>query len=126
MADGKPCLSFEFFPPKTPVGHQKLLDAADHLASYRPEFFSVTYGAGGSTRDGTLNTVLALRELGHEVAPHLSFSGNDRDEVHELLQRYRQAGIRRVVALRGDAPSGMGAAQRLYARDLVALNRRRG
>ncbi|MDY6830122.1 MAG: methylenetetrahydrofolate reductase [NAD(P)H] [Pseudomonadota bacterium] len=123
MADGKPCLSFEFFPPKTPVGHQKLLDAADHLASYRPEFFSVTYGAGGSTRDGTLNTVLALRELGHEVAPHLSFSGNDRDEVHELLQRYRQAGIRRVVALRGDAPSGMGAAQRLYARDLVAFIR---
>ncbi|MFO0692096.1 MAG: methylenetetrahydrofolate reductase [NAD(P)H] [Polyangiales bacterium] len=118
--------SFEFFPTKTDAGHAKLLDVARELASYRPEFFSVTYGAGGSTRDRTLTTVLDLhREVGIPTAPHLSCVGDSRAALRELLVTYRDAGIRQIVALRGDLPSGMGFAtgELRYANELVSFIR---
>ncbi len=103
--------SFEFFPTKTEAGHEKLLNVARQLASYHPDFFSCTYGAGGSTRDRTLNTVLQLDgEVKVPTAPHLSCVGDSKAELRELLDIYRKAGIRRIVALRGDLPSGMGLA----------------
>lgn len=115
-------VSFEFFPPKTPAGQEKLLAVRDQLAAVSPEFFSVTYGAGGSTQDGTLNTVLALRETGIDTAPHLSCIGASRSELKTLLQNYKDKGIRRLVALRGDLPSGMGMGGELrYANELVAF-----
>lgn len=117
-------VSFEFFPPKTPAGQEKLLAVRDQLAAASPEFFSVTYGAGGSTQDGTLNTVLALRETGIDTAPHLSCIGASRSELKALLQNYKSKGIRRLVALRGDLPSGMGMGGELrYANELVAFIR---
>lgn len=117
-------VSFEFFPPKTPAGQEKLLAVRDQLATVSPEFFSVTYGAGGSTQDGTLNTVLALRETGIDTAPHLSCIGASRSELKTLLQNYKDKGIRRLVALRGDLPSGMGMGGELrYANELVAFIR---
>lgn len=117
-------ISFEFFPPKTPAGQQKLLGVRDQLAATGPEFFSVTYGAGGSTQQGTLQTVLALRESGIDAAPHLSCIGASRDELRQLLQSYKEQGIRRLVALRGDLPSGMGMGGELrYANELVAFIR---
>jgi len=117
--------SFEFFPPKTAEGEARLRAAWQALLPLGPAFFSVTYGAGGSTRDRTLETVLALkRESGVEVAPHLSCIGSTRAAIAELLERYRAAGIRRIVALRGDLPSGMGEAGELrYANELVAFIR---
>jgi methylenetetrahydrofolate reductase (NADPH) len=99
-------LSFEFFPPNTPVGDDKLKTVVDELGTLKPEFFSVTYGAGGSTRDKTLATVRAIAARGHEAAPHLSCVGATRDSLVDTLQVYRAQGIRRVVALRGDLPSG--------------------
>jgi len=121
----RPTLSFEFFPPKTPGGMVKLLDTAGRLAALRPAYFSVTFGAGGSTRERTLETVLALmRETGVEVAPHLSCIGATAETLREILHRYRDAGIRRLVALRGDLPSGMGDPGPFrHARDLVAFIR---
>ena len=117
-------LSFEFFPPKTPEGHDKLMQTVDTLGELKPEFFSVTYGAGGSTRSNTRDAVLAIRSKGHAVAPHLSFGSDDQDTLLALLQEYRDAGINRIVALRGDLPSGMADSSRLvYARDLVAFIR---
>jgi methylenetetrahydrofolate reductase (NADPH) len=117
-------ISFEFFPPKTPAGQDKLLAVRDQLATTGPEFFSVTYGAGGSTQDGTLKTVLALRSTGIDTAPHLSCIGASRDELRELLKDYRAQGIRRLVALRGDLPSGMGMGGELrYANELVSFIR---
>lgn len=119
-----PRLSFEFFPPKTPEGHSKLMQTVDSLATLVPAFFSVTYGAGGSTRDNTRQTVQAIRDKGHAVAPHLSFGNDDADAVLALLQDYRAAGVQRIVALRGDLPSGQADRSRLvYARDLVAFIR---
>ncbi len=117
--------SIEFFPAKTEVGAEKLRDVARRLGVLGPEFFSVTYGAGGSTRDRTLGTVKDVLALGHDVAPHLSCIGDSRDEIGELLQRYRDMGIRRIVALRGDLPSGMGASQGElpFAADLVRFIR---
>jgi len=114
--------SFEFFPTKTEAGHVKLLATAKQLARYNPDFFSCTYGAGGSTRERTLNTVLQLE---HEVkiaaAPHLSCVGDSKAEVRALLNQYQNAGIKRLVALRGDLPSGMGMAsgEMRYANELV-------
>ena len=118
-------LSFEFFPPKTPAGMSKLLDTASRLADLKPAYFSVTFGAGGSTRERTLDTVLTLmQETGIEVAPHLSCIGATTDGLREILRRYQDAGIRRLVALRGDLPSGMGDPGALrYARDLVRFIR---
>ena len=118
-------VSFEFFPPKTDEGLTKLLKVQQKLLVKEPEFFSVTYGAGGSTRDRTWNTVMKVREAGVDTAPHLSCVGQTRDELVELVQRYRDEGITRIVVLRGDLPSGMGAAQSelRYADDLVRLIR---
>lgn len=117
--------SFEFFPPKTPEGAAKLRAARERLAALKPAFFSVTYGAGGSTREGTLATVLEIQAEGRPVAPHISCIGSTRDAVRDLLQRYRGAGIRRLVALRGDLPSGAagGAGDFSYANELVEFIR---
>ncbi len=118
--------SFEFFPPKTEAGHEKLLVTARRLAECQPDFFSCTYGAGGSTRDGTLNTVLTLdRQVGVPTAPHLSCVGDRKADLRALLETYKEAGIRRIVALRGDLPSGMGLASGdfRYANELVEFIR---
>ena len=118
-------LSCEYFPPKTEDGKHKLLAAHDKLQALKPEFFSVTYGAGGSTRSNTRDMVLELKRRGSCVAPHLSFGGDDEGLVLELLQVYRDNGIRRLVALRGDMPSGMGGmSQMVYAAELVGFVRR--
>lgn len=116
-------ISFEFFPPKTPEGRDKLLAVRDRLAALNPEYFSVTYGAGGSTRDNTQDIVTQIHRDGHEVAPHLSFGGDTREAVIALLQRYRDTGVRRVVALRGDIPSGAGIHKLVNANELVAMIR---
>jgi methylenetetrahydrofolate reductase (NADPH) len=100
-------VSFEFFPPKTDIGYDKLLTAHDELKIAQPEFFSVTYGAGGSTQERTINTVIELNSRGVPAAPHLSCIGSTRAAVHTLLEHYQAAGINRIVALRGDLPSGM-------------------
>jgi methylenetetrahydrofolate reductase (NADPH) len=117
--------SFEFFPPKTPEGAAKLRAARARLAAVDPAFFSVTFGAGGSTREGTLATVLEIHGEGRPVAPHISCIGSTRASVRELLQRYRGIGIRRLVALRGDLPSGAagGAGDFRYANELVEFIR---
>lgn len=116
--------SFEFFPPKTAEGKAKLRAAWQELARLKPRFFSCTYGAGGSTREGTLETVLEMRAAGHEAAPHLSCVASTRKDIAEQLERYRQSGIRHLVALRGDLPSGLGASGEFrYAADLVAFIR---
>ena len=123
---GDRAYSFEFFPPKTPEGKQKLRATWQELAKLKPRFFSCTYGAGGSTREGTLETVLDIRSAGHPVAPHLSCVASTRDDIGEQLERYRSHGIRHVVALRGDLPSGLGASGEFrYASELVAFIRSR-
>ncbi len=117
-------LSFEFFPPKTEAGMVKLGETSKALGRLNPAFFSVTYGAGGSTRDTTRNAVLHIHHDGYDVAPHLSFGGDDETSVLSLLEDYRQHGIKRIVALRGDMPSGMGMARLVYANELVGFIRR--
>ena len=117
-------LSFEFFPPNTPAGSDKLLGVVGELARLQPEFFSVTYGAGGSTREKTLATVQAIASTGHEAAPHLSCVGATGQSISEILQTYRTQGIRRLVALRGDLPSGTAVSGDFrFASDLVAFIR---
>jgi methylenetetrahydrofolate reductase (NADPH) len=112
--------SFEFFPPRTSAGVEKLDEVHATLAALKPDFFSVTYGAGGSTRDGTKATVLRYKAAGSNVAPHLSFGGASEEEIVKLLGEYQQAGITRLVALRGDIPSGAGGAStHRYASELV-------
>ena len=125
MAKAK--ISFEYFPPKTAAGKEKLLnETTPALNALNPEFFSVTYGAGGTTRETTLGVVSTIRESGIDVAPHLSFGGDDEGSVGALLDTYRERGITRLVALRGDMPSGMGAAMQLvHANELVAFIRER-
>lgn len=117
--------SFEFFPPKTAEGADKLRAVRTQLAATRPGFFSVTFGAGGSTREGTWNTVMQMHAEGHPVAPHISCIGTTRASVRELLAGYRDAGIRRLVALRGDLPSGAagGAGDFRFASELVEFIR---
>jgi methylenetetrahydrofolate reductase (NADPH) len=117
--------SFEFFPPKTPEGADKLRAVRARLAAVDPAFFSVTFGAGGSTREGTWNTVLEIARQGLPVAPHISCIGTTRAEVSRLIDGYRQQGIRRLVALRGDMPSGAGAGggDFRYANELVEFIR---
>jgi methylenetetrahydrofolate reductase (NADPH) len=118
------CFSFEFFPPNTAEGAQKLADTAKQLAVLKPEFFSVTYGAGGSTRERTLNAVLDLCKAGHAAAPHISCIGSSRDSVRDILGDYKKHGIRHLVALRGDLPSGTATAGEFhYANELVAFIR---
>jgi methylenetetrahydrofolate reductase (NADPH) len=117
-------LSFEFFPPKTPVGKDKLRASWQKLAAFKPAFFSVTFGAGGSTREGTLETVLEIRKEGHKAAPHISCIASSRDEVAAQLERYKSHGIRHIVALRGDLPSGLATSGELrHGSDLVAFIR---
>ena len=99
--------SFEFFPPKTPEGKQKLIATREQLAQLNPKYFSVTFGAGGSTQQGTIDTVLEIQQAGQSAAPHLSCIGSTRDSISEILDTYKQHGINRIVALRGDMPSGM-------------------
>lgn len=117
-------LSFELFPPQTPEGMDKLRVTRKQLSQLNPAFFSVTYGAGGSTRERTLGVALEIKNEGSEVAPHLSCVASTRRSIRETLERYREAGIRRIVALRGDLPSGMAdAGEFRYAADLVAFIR---
>ena len=104
-----PALSFEFFPPKTEEGRLKLAATRKRLLPAKPEYFSVTFGAGGSTREGTLQTVADIHAEGHTVAPHISCIGATRDSIRQLLETYHSLGIRKIVALRGDLPSGYGA-----------------
>jgi methylenetetrahydrofolate reductase (NADPH) len=116
--------SFEFFPPKTPEGMEKLRAAWRQLAQLKPRFFSCTYGAGGSTRERTLETVLEIKAAGHPAAPHISCIGATRADVAATLQLYRSKGIDHIVALRGDLPSGAASAGELrYANELVAFIR---
>ena len=116
--------SFEFFPPKTPEGMQRLRGTVQQLAQLHPAFFSVTYGAGGSTREGTLATVLQIRGDGHAAAPHISCIAQTKDSVREVIAGYRANGIRHIVALRGDMPSGLAAAGDFrYASELVRFIR---
>lgn len=119
-------VSFEFFPPNTPEGATRLSATRAALQAVGPEYFSVTYGAGGATRDKTLATVMAIADEGLPVAPHLSCIGATRASIEELLELYQARGIRRLVALRGDLPSGMvDHGDFRYACDLVAFIRER-
>ncbi|MFT5709421.1 MAG: methylenetetrahydrofolate reductase (NADPH) [Halioglobus sp.] len=127
MSATKPRISFEYFPPKTEAGKDKLLNVTTPaLNALGPEFFSVTYGAGGSTRGSTAGVVYTLQNSGIDAAPHLSFGGDDEAAIGQLLDGYKAQGISRLVALRGDMPSGMGGmAQLVYANELVEFVRRR-
>ena len=116
--------SFEFFPTKTDAGAQKLEKLWGDLNALNPAFFSVTYGAGGSTRDNTLSIVKKMKSQGLNVAPHLSFSGDDEAAMTSLLDTYKNLGVDRIVALRGDIPSGMGASRIVYANELVEFIRK--
>ena len=117
-------ISLEFFPPKTPEGVQKLRAVRQKLYALRPEFCSVTFGAGGSTQEGTLSAVRDILAEGMPAAPHLSCIGQTRDSIRQRLADYRAAGVRRIVALRGDLPSGYGMGGEFrYAADLVAFIR---
>ncbi|NCW82332.1 MAG: methylenetetrahydrofolate reductase [NAD(P)H], partial [Betaproteobacteria bacterium] len=119
-------LSFEFFPPNTDAGLEKLRQVRLELAKLKPQFFSVTYGAGGATRDKTLALVETMTGESIEVAPHLSCMGQQRSQLAELLDHYSALGIRRIVALRGDLPSGMvQGGEFRFAEDLVDFIRQR-
>ena len=117
-------VSFEFFPPKTPEGEDKLMHTVAELAPHSPEFFSVTYGAGGSTQEGTFGAVAKIRAQGFDAAPHLSCVGATRSKVREILDELKAQGVTRLVTLRGDLPSGMGGMGELHhANELVSLIR---
>jgi methylenetetrahydrofolate reductase (NADPH) len=116
--------SFEFFPPKTAEGMATLRDARAELAKFNPEFFSVTFGAGGSTRDRTMETVLDIQQQGLAAAPHISCISSTKEEIRALLQAYQAQGIKRLVALRGDLPSGeVSSGDFRYGSELVAFIR---
>lgn len=127
MAGSNVHISFEYFPPKTEAGRDKLLNTVTPaLSELNPEFFSCTYGAGGSTRDNTFGTVEAIQGMGHQAAPHLSFGHDSRDAINTLLDRYQALGVKHLVALRGDSPSGMGGGGDLvHADELVRCARER-
>lgn len=119
-----PVISFEFFPPKTAEGIAKLRETRKQLAKLEPKFYSVTFGAGGSTRDRTMETVLEIQADGFEAAPHISCISSSKDEIRKLLAAYRAHGIRHLVALRGDLPSGeVSSGDLRYASELVAFIR---
>ncbi|WP_347250072.1 methylenetetrahydrofolate reductase [NAD(P)H] [Zoogloea sp.] len=121
---GNTPISIEFFPPQTAEGADKLKVVRGKLAVLKPEFFSVTFGAGGSTQERTFEAVSEIQREGHQAAPHLSCIGSTRDHIREILQRYQNSGIRRIVALRGDLPSGVGFAGELrFANELVEFIR---
>ncbi|MDI1309257.1 MAG: methylenetetrahydrofolate reductase [NAD(P)H] [Methylotenera sp.] len=120
----KTTFSFEFFPPKTSDGIEKLRETRVELAQYNPEFFSVTFGAGGSTRDRTMDTVLEIQQEGFQSAPHISCVSSSKEEIRDLLKTYQERGIKRLVALRGDVPSGeVSAGDFKYAAELVEFIR---
>lgn len=120
----KPHISFEFFPPQTPEGAEKLTAARKLLATLKPEFFSVTFGAGGSTQERTMETIQRIHQEGYQAAPHLSCVGSTRDNIRALLFAYKDLGIKRIVALRGDLPSGMASIGEFqYANELVSFIR---
>ncbi len=117
-------LSLEFFPPKTDEGVTKLADVRQQLYALKPEFCSVTYGAGGSTQDGTLQTVQAILREGQAAAPHFSCIGASKASIRDKLAQFKAEGIHRIVAVRGDLPSGYGGfGEFRYASDLVAFIR---
>jgi methylenetetrahydrofolate reductase (NADPH) len=117
-------ISFEFFPPKTAEGITKLREARRQLAQLKPKFFSVTFGAGGSTRDRTLETVLEIQSEGYEAAPHISCISSSKEEIAALLKQYQDSNIRHLVALRGDIPSGeVSIGDFRYANELVEFIR---
>lgn len=125
---GQKNFSIEFFPPKTPEGVEKLRITRAKLAELHPKYFSVTFGAGGSTQKGTLDTVLEIRREGYEAAPHLSCLGSSRESLRTILAEYKAHDIRRLVALRGDLPSGYGAVglssgEFRYANELIRFIR---
>jgi methylenetetrahydrofolate reductase (NADPH) len=120
-----PNFSIEFFPPKTEEGADKLRVVRQKLAELRPKYFSVTFGAGGTTQQGTLQTVLEIKSEGLEAAPHLSCVGGTRESLRAILQQFQDSGIRRLVALRGDLPSGYGGGGEFrYANELVEFIRK--
>lgn len=124
MTNSDKLFSFEFFPPQTPEGATKLAATRKRLALLKPEFFSVTFGAGGSTQDRTLETIHQIKAEGHNAAPHLSCVGSTRENIGALLNTYKDMGIRRIVALRGDLPSGMATTGEFqYANELVSFIR---
>jgi methylenetetrahydrofolate reductase (NADPH) len=117
-------ISIEFFPPQTPEGIEKLRNVRAELARLKPEFFSVTYGAGGSTRERTFAVVKEIAAEGFDAAPHLSCIGSTRESIREILAEYKAAGVKRIVALRGDLPSGMAETGEFrYANELVEFIR---
>jgi methylenetetrahydrofolate reductase (NADPH) len=119
-----PQFSFEFFPPKTAEGAEKLRATRDELAKLKPKYFSVTFGAGGSTQQGTIDTVIEIQQAGLSAAPHLSCVGSTQESISNILSTYQENGINRIVALRGDMPSGMQEAGAFrYANELVEFIR---
>lgn len=128
MASQQNNISIEFFPPKTPEGAEKLRIVRSKLMTLQPKYFSVTFGAGGSTQQGTRDTVLEIQREGLDAAPHLSCVGSSPDSLRAILADYKAHGIRRLVALRGDLPSGYGASSTTsgefrYANELIAFIR---
>ncbi|MCC2595757.1 methylenetetrahydrofolate reductase [NAD(P)H] [Pusillimonas sp. MFBS29] len=121
----KQAISLEFFPPRDIAAQEKLVRSAKQLLALRPAYVSVTFGAGGSTRAGTADTVKLMQKLGCDAAPHLSCIGASRSELADILDVYREQGIKRIVALRGDLPSGMGGdgGELHYASELVSFIR---
>ncbi|MBR7801624.1 methylenetetrahydrofolate reductase [NAD(P)H] [Undibacterium fentianense] len=116
--------SIEFFPPKTEEGTEKLRVTRAKLAELNPKYFSVTFGAGGTTQQGTLDTVVEIRKEGFDAAPHLSCVGGTRDSIRQILKTYQEQDIHRLVALRGDLPSGYGMGGEFrYANELVEFIR---
>lgn len=120
----KPEISFEFFPPKTEKGIQNLNNVRDELGALKPKYFSVTFGAGGSTQGGTYDAVKSIVDAGHEGAPHVSCVGSSKESIKTMLQGYAKIGVKRIVALRGDLPSGMVERGDFhYANELVSFIR---
>ncbi|NCW85698.1 MAG: methylenetetrahydrofolate reductase [NAD(P)H] [Oxalobacteraceae bacterium] len=117
--------SVEFFPPKTPEGADKLRQARQQLAAINPAYFSVTFGAAGSTQAGTRDTVLEIQQEGYHAAPHLSCIGRTRDDLRAIINEYKAQNIRHIIALRGDLPSGFGGTfgELHYASDLITFIR---
>lgn len=124
MSNNTPELSFEFFPPRTDKGIENLNAAHAELAKFDPEFFSVTFGAGGSTQDGTYDAVKSMIEAGSDTAPHISCVGSSQDNISDMITAYLEIGVKRLVVLRGDLPSGMvERGDFSYASDLVSFIR---
>jgi methylenetetrahydrofolate reductase (NADPH) len=124
MSDN-PTISFEFFPAKTELGLENMLEVRDALAQFKPEFFSMTYGAGGSTRTNTRDQVFQFLQDGYDVAPHISFGTDDEATIGSLIGEYLERGVKRIVALRGDRPKDyQGDRPLVYANELVAFIRK--